>query len=778
MKVNVIGGGPSGLYLGIMMKLADPAHDIHIYERNKSDDTFGFGVVFSDNTLSHFLGFDPDSYEAITNEFAYWDTIEVRYRDQRIRSSGHGFCGISRMRLLNLLQKRAEELGVRIDYEVDITDPEKYRDADLLVGADGVNSLVRETYKDRFKPHIDMRKTKFVWLGTTKTFGPFTFIFRPNEHGWFYTHAYQYEEAGTTWIVECHEDTWKNAGLDEATEEETVAYFEAFYKEELDGHKLLANRSLWRNFPEIKAEHWHFENVVMLGDAVHTAQFSIGSGTKIAMEGAAALSQALNSHDDVPTALAAYEAARKDEVGALQSSAMISLQWYENARRYNNHDPEQYVFNFLARTKGMTYENLAMRDPGYVKSVDQWFANQVREQGFTDVSVNDPPPPMFTPFQLRGMTVPNRVVVSPMCQFSAEDGLVNNWHMVHLGGFAIGGAGLIYTEMTDVSPEGRISHGCAGMYKPEHRDAWAEIVDFVHGNGDGKICIQLAHAGRKASTKLGWEGDNVPLTEGAWQTLAASPIPYAPGGNVPKEMDRADMDKVVADFTQSALWAEEAGFDMIELHMAHGYLMSSFISPVSNLRSDEYGGSLENRMRFPLEIFDAVRKVWPETKPISCRISATDWVGDDGITSDDAVEIAKMLKDHGCDIVDVSAGQTTPDAQPVYGRMFQTMFSDQVRNEADMPTMAVGNITSPDQINTILAAGRADLVALARPHLTDPHFTLRAAAHYGYEPQHWPNQYLGGKSQIARLAVAERDRTLDLMEEAAPPKPNYRDLNE
>jgi len=778
MKVNVIGGGPSGLYLGIMMKLANPGHEIHIFERNRSDDTFGFGVVFSDNTLNNFLGLDPDSYAAITNEFAYWDTIEVRYREQVIRSSGHGFCGISRMRLINLLQQRAEQLGVRIDYEVDITDVTKYRDADLMVGADGINSLVRETYKDHFKPHIDLRKTKFVWLGTTKTFGPFTFIFRANEHGWFYTHAYQYAQSGTTWIVECHEDTWRNAGLDTASEAETVAYFEAFYRQELEGHPLLANRSVWRNFPVISAEHWHFANVVMLGDAVHTAQFSIGSGTKIAMEGAAVLSQALNRYGDVPTALAAYEATRKGEVGALQSSAQISLQWYENARRYNGQDPEQYVFNFLSRTKSMTYENLAMRDPAYIDGVTHWFATTVREQGFTEVPVIDPPPPMFMPFRLRGMTVQNRVVVSPMCQYSARDGLVNSWHLVHLGGFAVGGAGLIYTEMTDVSPEGRISLGCAGMYKPEHRDAWREIVAFVHGNGHAKICLQLAHAGRKGSTKLSWEGENQPLEQGGWQTLSASALPYLSEGQVPKSMDRADMDKLHDDFVQAAIWADEAGFDMLEIHMAHGYLLSSFISPVSNIRTDDYGGGLENRMRLPLEIFDAVRAVWPDEKPISARISATDWVGDDGVTGDDAVEIAKLLKAHGCDIVDVSAGQTTPDAKPVYGRMFQTMFSDQVRNEADLPTMAVGNITSPDQINTILAAGRADLVALARPHLTDPHFTLRAAAHYGYNAQHWPNQYLAGKAQIERLAMAERDNNQALTEAAAPPKQVYRDLEE
>ncbi len=778
MKVNVIGGGPAGLYLGIMMKKADPAHEIHVFERNRPDDTFGFGVVFSDNTLSHFLGFDPDSYEEITNEFAYWDTIEVRYKDQAIRSSGHGFCGISRMRLLNLLQKRTEELGVRIDYETDITDFEPYRDADVMVAADGVNSLVRDTYKDRFKPRIDMRKTKFVWLGTTKTFGPFTFIFRANEHGWFYVHAYQYADNATTWIVECHEDAWLAAGLDKASEEETVAYFEDMYKEELDGHKLLANRSLWRNFPEIKCDHWHFDNVVMLGDAVHTAQFSIGSGTKIAMEGAAALSIALNEHADVPTALEAYETARKDEVGALQSSAMVSLQWYENALRYNDFDPQQYVFNFLARTKGMTYENLQRRDPAYVKGVDSWFAETVRDKGHTEVSANDPPPPMFTPFRLRGMTLQNRVVVSPMCQYSADDGTVNNWHMVHLGGFAVGGAGLVFTEMTDVSPEGRISLGCAGMYKPEHVAAWREIVEFVHGNSNARICMQLAHAGRKGSTKLAWEGDNEPLEEGGWQTLSASAIPYLPHGNVPKAMDRADMDKARDDFVRSAKWADDAGFDMIEVHMAHGYLLSSFISPMSNIRDDDYGGALENRMRFPLEVFDAVRAVWPKDQPMSVRISATDWVADGGLTGDDAVEIAKLLKAHGCDIVDVSAGQTSTEAEPVYGRMFQTPFSDQVRNEAGVPTMAVGNITTADQVNTIVAAGRADLCALARPHLTDPHFTLRAAAHYGYEPQVWPNQYLSAKSQQARLAERDREREEELIEAAAPPKPIYRDAAE
>ena len=775
MKVNVIGAGPAGLYLGIMMKKADPTHDIHIFERNRADDTFGFGVVFSDATLSHFLGFDPESHDRITGEFAYWDTIEVRYRDQAIRSSGHGFCGISRMRLLTLLQERAEALGVRIDYEVDITDVDKFRGADVMVGADGVNSLVRETYADRFKPRIDMRKTKFVWLGTTKTFGPFTFIFRPNEHGWFYVHAYQYAENATTWIVECHEDTWRNAGLDGASEADTIAYFEDMYSGELDGHKLLANRSLWRNFPVVSCENWHFDNVVMLGDAVHTAQFSIGSGTKIAMEGAAALSAALNTNHDVPTALQAYEDARRDEVGALQSSALISLQWYENARRFNVFEPEQYVFNFLARTKGMTYEALATRDAGYVAGIDRWFADTVRRAGFTDVSLNDPPPPMFTPFRLRGMTVQNRVVVSPMCQYSAQDGTVGNWHLVHLGGFAVGGAGLVYTEMTNVSADGRISPGCAGMYKPDHVTAWREIVEFVHANSAAKFCMQLAHAGQKGATKRAWEGDNEPLPSGAWPIISASAIPYLAHSQVPRAMDRADMDRVRGDFVRAAGMAEQAGFDMIELHMAHGYLLSSFITPLSNAREDDYGGSLAHRMRFPLEVFDAVRAAWPEDKPMSVRISATDWVDDGGLTGDDAVEIANMLKAHGCDVIDVSAGQTSTEASPVYGRMFQTPFSDQVRNEAGIATIAVGNITTADQVNTIVAAGRADLCALARPHLSDPHFTLRAAAHYGYEPQIWPSPYRTAKTQSERLSLRDNERMDELVEAAAPPKPIYRD---
>ena len=774
MKITILGGGPAGLYFGLLMKKADPGHEITIYERNRPGDTFGFGVVFSDETLSNFVDYDRESSRSITDNFVHWDTIEVRYRDQAIRSSGHGFCGISRVKLLQILQERCDDVGIDVHYETEINDTEKLRrDCDLLVGADGSFSIVRETYKDRFKPTIDMRKTKFVWLGTTRRFDPFTFIFRPNEHGWFYVHAYGYAKDATTWIVETHEDTWLKAGLDQASESDTLAYCQEMYAPELDGHPLLANMSIWRNFPMISNEHWSFGNVVLLGDAVHTAQYSIGSGTKIAMEGAGALADTLKNYTaatNVPAALAEYEALRRDEIGRLQSSAMVSLQWYENALRYNRFEPQQYAFSFLSRTKGVTYENLQLRDPNYIAGVNRWFAAHVREtQGFA-VPTDPPPPPMFAPFRLRGMTVQNRVVVSPMCQYSAEDGNVNEWHLVHLGSFAVGGAGLVYTEMTDVSAEGRITLQCTGMYKREHVVAWKRIVDFVHEYSLAKICLQLAHAGCKGSTKVMWEGEDQPLDSGNWPLLSASAIPYKPGSATPKAMDRADMDTVRDDFARAVTMAEDACFDMIEIHMAHGYLLSSFISPLSNVRTDEYGGSLENRMRFPLEVFDAMRAVWPDDKPIAVRISATDWVEGRGLTGNDAVEVARMLKAHGCDIVHVSAGQTSPEAQPVYGRMFQTPFSDQIRNEAGVPTIAVGNITTADQVNTIIVSGRADLCALARPHLTDPHFTLQAAAHYGYTPQFWPNQYLPAKAQSARLAERQNlaDKELRQAAKAAP----------
>jgi anthraniloyl-CoA monooxygenase len=768
LKINVVGGGPGGLYFSILMKLADPAHQITVFERNRADDTFGFAVVFSDETLGNFMGQDPATYEAITEAFGYWDEIEVRYRDRRIRSGGHGFCGISRIELLNILQRRALELGVVIHFETDITEFEALRDSDLVLGSDGANSLVRETYAGHFKPSIDFRQTKFAWLGTTQVFDAFTFVFRENEHGWHYLHAYrmgrnQFGDQGSTWILECHEDTWRNAGFDNMSEQDTVAYYAEMFEQELDGHPLLSNQTNWRNFPVVTNQHWSFENVVLMGDAAHTAQFSIGSGTKIAMEGAIALADALTENDEVPGALAAYEEARRDEIAALQRTALVSLGWYENARRYNAFNPDQYAFSFLSRSKSITYDNLRLRDETYGAAVDHWFAEIVRAEQGLDVPKDNPPPPMFTPFRIGEMLVQNRVVVSPMCQYMAEDGLVNDWHLVHLGGLAVGGAGLVFTEMTDVSAEARISPGCAGIYRDGHTPAWRRIVDFMHGQSAARVCMQLAHAGRKGSTKLAWEGDNEALTEGGWEILSASPIPYFADGKVPREMDRADMDKVIADFTAAAGRADAAGFDMIEVHMAHGYLLACFLSPLTNRRADEYGGSPENRLRFPLQVLDAVRTAWPGHKPISVRISATDWVEDGGLTGDEAVAIAASLKDHGAAIINVSAGQTTTDADPIYGRMFQVPFAEQIRLEAGVPTIAAGNITSADQINTILAAGRADLCALARPHLADPHFTLRAAAHYGYTPQLWPNPYLAAKTQSERMAEQERSRGQELL---------------
>ena len=767
LKINIIGGGPGGLYFSLLMKIADPRHDITIYERNRADDTFGFGVVFSDETLGNFMGQDQETYRQIREAFAYWDEIEVRYKGDRIRSGGHGFAGMSRQKLLDILQGRCRDVGVKMLFEHDITDISAYRDADLLLGSDGINSLVREAYKESFKPTIDMRLTKFVWLGTTQKFDAFTFIFKSNEHGWFYNHAYQYGQgigkAASTWILETHEDTWKRAGLDQASEEQTLAYFEELFSEELDGHKLISNKSVWRNFPVVSNESWHHENVVLIGDAAHTAQFSIGSGTKIAMEGAIALAQSLGEENSVDRAISAYESKRQMEVARLQRSALVSLQWYEHARRFNAMEPAQYAFNFLTRSKGVTYENLTLRDPDYGAGVNQWFADLVNKELGFNVPTDPSPAPMFTPFRIGPMVVPNRVMVSPMCQYSADDGTPNDWHMVHLGGMAVGGAGLVYTEMTNVSREGRITPGCAGMYQDAHVPAWRRIVEFVHVNSQAKFCMQLAHAGRKGSTKLPWHGTDEPLDEGNWQILSASPIPFKLGSDTPKEMDREDMDRVRDDFVAAAKRADEAGFDMIELHMAHGYLLSSFISPLSNKRADEYGGSLENRLRFPLEVLSAVRAVWPKDKPIACRISATDWVEDGGFTGDDAVVTAKRLYETGADIIDVSAGQTSSDAQPVYGRMFQTHLSEQVRLEAGVPTIAVGNITTPDQVNTIVAAGRADIVALARPHLTDPHFTLQAAAHYGHTEQHWPVQYGAGKAQAERQAAQENARLQALL---------------
>ncbi len=752
MRIVCVGGGPAALYFSILMKKAFPAAAITVLERNKPDDTFGWGVVFSKDTMGNLEEADPESYTSICKNFAYWDDIETWVGGACVASTGHGFCGLSRRRFLMLLHERCRDLGVRLEFERDVRSLADAPRADLIVAADGANSVIREALAPHFKPKIDWRACRFCWLGTTRPLRAFTFIFTENEHGLFQVHAYPFEEGLSTWIVECREETWRKAGLDAATEDQTVAYCERLFAEHLDGHRLLSNRSLWRAFPTVRNETWRHDNVVLLGDAAHTAHFSIGSGTKLAMEDAMALVDVFKRHGtaDVPEALKAYEEARYTDVLRLQRAAQTSLEWFENSERYLRQHPLQFTFNLMTRSKRITYDNLRMRDPALVESATEWYREQC---GAPLTSEGRAPAPIFTPFRLREMDLVNRIVVSPMCQYSAKDGTPGEWHLVHLGSRAIGGAGLVITEMTDVSADARITFGCTGMYSSGHAAAWRRIVDFVHAHSKAKIGIQLAHAGRKGSTHHPWQGEDWPLTpeEGAWRTIAPSAIPFHPDWQVPREMDRADMDRVRDAFARAATLAEEAGFDLIELHAAHGYLLSSFISPLTNRRTDTYGGSPENRMRFPLEVFDAVRAVWPRRKPISVRLSASDWMEDgSGLRIEDSVQVARMLKEHGCDIVDVSSAGNVPESKPIYGRMYQVPFAEQIRHEAGIPVMALGGIQSADQANTILLAGRADLCVMARAHLTDAYLTLHAAAKYDYDDQYWPGQYLLGKPRPGR----------------------------
>jgi len=741
MRITCVGGGPAGLYFGILIKRRFPGWEVEIFERNRPLDTFGWGVVFSDATLENLRAADEPTHRAITEAFAHWDDIEIHIANRTIVSGGHGFSGISRRHLLEILQHRAATLGVELRFESEIDDVETLRArCHLLIGADGINSRVRAAYAAEFHPALERGRCRFVWLGTTLPLDAFTFIFERTEHGWFTVHAYRFDQQLSTFIVECREETWLAHGLNSAGTLDTLEFCERLFGPYLRGHRLMANSAHlggrdWLNFTRVGNERWWFDNVVLVGDAAHTAHFSVGSGTKLAMEDAIALADALadRTHD----ALERYEALRKVEVLRLQNAARNSTEWFENVARYATLPPEQFAYSLLTRSQRIGHENLRLRDGAYVEGVERWFGGRIV-------------PPMFVPFALRELRLANRIVVSPMDMYSAVDGTPQDFHLVHLGTRALGGAGLIFTEMTCVTRDGRISPGCTGMYLPEHAIAWQRIVDFVHAYSPAKICLQLGHSGPKGSTKLMWEGMDEPLDEGNWPIVGPSAIPYSPVNQVPSELTLAAMDEIRDAFVRAARMGIEAGFDMLELHCAHGYLLSSFITPLRNHRDDEYGGSLANRLRYPLEVFSAMRAVWPAQRPMSVRISATDWV-DGGISGDDSVEIARAFKAAGADLIDVSTGQTSPDAQPVYGRMFQTPYADKIRNEVGIATMAVGNITDADQVNAILAGGRADLVALGRPHLADPFWTLHAAAQLGYDPIAWPVQYAAGKDQLERL---------------------------
>ncbi|GAC1648898.1 MAG: bifunctional salicylyl-CoA 5-hydroxylase/oxidoreductase [Ktedonobacteraceae bacterium] len=749
MNSVCIGGGPAGLYFALLMKQAQPETAITIVERNRPDDTFGWGVVFSDQTLGNLARADAPTYNAITTSFNHWDEIDVHFKGHTIRSGGHGFSGIARKRLLNILQERCAELGVELVFQKEIKDITPYANADLIIASDGVNSAIRHMYADHFQPRIEQRICKYVWLGTHQHFDAFTFAFEETEWGWFQAHAYTFDRDTSTFIVETPEENWYRAGLDRMTTDESVKFCERIFARYLDGHALLSNTSNtrhlanpWINFQHVTNANWFYRNIVLLGDAAHTAHFSIGSGTKLALEDAIALAQALQDNKDIPTALKTYEEERKIEVIKLQNSARNSTDWFENVKRYTALEAEQFAYSLLTRSQRVSHENLRLRDKKYVTSVETWMAQR---SGLQSKAV----PPMFTPFKLRELTLPNRVVVSPMAMYSCENGTPDEFYLVHLGSRAHGGAGLVFTEMTCVSPDARITPGCAGMYLLEHKDAWQRIVSYVHTRTPAKIAMQLGHAGPKGSTQRGWEESDEPLPEGNWPLIAASAVPYGLHNQTPRAMTRADMDHVLANFVRAAIWAEACSFDWLELHCAHGYLLSSFLSPLTNLRDDEYGGSLEKRCRYPLEVFQALRDVWPAHKPMSVRISAHDWA-EGGNTADDAVTIAHLFKGVGADLIDVSSGQTTRLAKPIYGRMYQTPFSDRIRNEVSIATMAVGAIFEPDHVNSIIAAGRADLCALARPHLADPYWTLHAAAQLGYTEVPWPPQYLNGKAQLER----------------------------
>ncbi len=763
MRVVCLGGGPAGLYLSILLKKARADWEVTVVERNRPDDTFGWGVVFSDKTMSAFRDADAQVVDEIERSFRHWDDIDVFFKGRKITSGGHGFCGIARRKLLEIFQRRAAGLGVEMRFETEVRSPDDYAgEYDLVVGADGVHSVTRARYESHFNPRVDARRCRFIWLGTRKRLDAFTFAFKETPWGWFNLHAYRFDDEWSTFIVETPEETWRKAGIDKMEPAESIALCERLFADLLDGHALVSNArhlrgsAAWLRFNRVLCERWFKDNIVLIGDAAHTAHFSIGSGTRLAMEDAISLARVLTSTDgDVPARLARYQAEREVEALKLQSAARNRMTWFEDIERYVSLEPEQFVFSLLTGSQRVGHANLRLRDRAYVERFDRWFAERAGLAA-------EPVPPMFTPYTLRGLTLANRVAVSPMCMYSAVEGVPGDFHLVHYGSRGTGGAGLLFTEMTCVAPDARITPGCAGLWSDAQQAAWARIVAFVHAHGPTKVALQLGHAGRKGATRLAWEGIDQPLDAGAaWPLVAPSALPYIEGvSQVPRAMTRADMDDVKAAFVAATRRGAAAGFDMLELHAAHGYLLSSFISPLTNQRDDEYGGGLENRCRYPLEVFRAMREAWGDERPMSVRISAHDWVPG-GLTPDDAAHVARLFKEAGADIIHVSSGQVSRDERPVYGRMFQVPLSDKIRNEVGVPTIAVGNLFEADHVNTVIAAGRADLCALARPHLADGAWTLHAAAEQGYGGVAWPRPYESGRLQyernLARLAQLALD---------------------
>lgn len=766
MKTTIVGGGPGGLYFAILAKKTWPDWDITVFERNRPDDTFGFGVVFSDETLGFLNDYDPPSYEAIRRTFAYWDDVEIHYEGEVLRCAGNGFCGCSRLELLQLLQDRATDLGVEIVYETEIRDLSPFADSDLIVAADGANSVIRGDRAEAFGTRIEHGRNYFCWLGSTREFDSFKYFFRLTKYGPIVMHSYQYQPGMSTWVCEMEPGTMQNAGFLDQPEEVYIAELAQLFSEELEGHRLISNRSLWRQFPIVRNASWVDGRLVLIGDAQHTAHFSIGSGTKLAMESAIALYDAFRETALVPDALMTFERNRREQVEITQHAADVSLAWFENMSMHWGQPAEQFAFGVMSRSKQITYDNLALRDEHFICRCDAWFARHVEQDGF---SLPAGAPPMFATFRLRDMALPNRVVMSPMAQYSAVDGMPSEWHFVHYASRAIGGAGLIYTEMTCPSADGRITPGCAGIWAEEQAREWGRLVDFVHRHSHAKICMQIGHAGRKGSTRIAWEGMDQPLVDGNWPIVSASALPYLDASQMPAELTEGQMGEIVEQFAESARLADMAGFDMIEAHAAHGYLLASFLSPLTNRRRDRYGGSLENRLRFPLRVVRRMREVWPEERPMSVRLSASDWAPG-GIGVEDIDGIAQAFKDAGVDAINVSTGQTVNEEKPVYGRMFQVPFSDRVRQNVNIPTIVAGNITTADQVNTILMAGRADLVALARPHLSDPHFMLRAHAWYGvpYDDGRAP-QYRSAMLQALRLAERDRADWREMKKAMKPP---------